>query len=966
MTAEFVTLPDRLPTEASGLTQLIRLLRHDGLADLVPAFVPPRELVQAATRLEFRRITGAGRTGLPSTAPANLPTALLAGTVHVGTPFAFVAESNGYAPTVSVGWLPGRTGIFASGLQAMLSGPEPISISLDETRLWAPSFGCLFGEPGLPDDPAQPVTLPNALDVLMDSLHGEPFTYLVYATPEPPNHTTQLLSLLRSTLTEIEQRHLLTDALAKANRVARHAIDLLEQRISSLERGLIEGLWRVSVLLGTRDAETTCRALPILVGAWRSGESTIPLRGHICAPGSSGYSAHSNIFSPAQLARVCSLPQRDRSGYAISNVVHFDVDHACIADDVKIGQILDGGRPSGSHFTVPTRLLCRHGLLCGHTGSGKSTTARTILAELGRRGIPFMVIDPVKPIVTEYASLAAQIPTLYMLRVGSLPEPGVPAFQLNPLAFPHGFPLFMHVDLLKSTFTASFGLIPPTPYLLETALYRAYRNRGWDTGTGQHSQPDDAFAFPTLSELVAELDQVVNEAGYSEEIRRNLLTALKVRLGNLCIGPRGLSLDTRASLPDEALFDSSVIVELQGLASHEEQALVMGLLLLRLIEVRKVRGLASQDDLSHLLVIEEAHRLLQNTKQRSAEEGNMAYHAIQAFAGLIAEMRAYGQGVLLVEQLPSRLAPEVVKQTSLKIVHRLTPTEDREAVGDAMCLTEDQKKHLAILRTGEAVAHQEGMDGAVLLHVRTISAASAQVRDWDHRWPSGLTKELRKVQEDGARRLRLVPWLRSPEIRKLADSAVIAGLANEPGAAILQRLEQGIVQAFLRATGGRKPEQRAVEVLTRATLQEAILSRYLVRGGSSADWERLRCLLDTAPGDALAELPKVFARSVGPHAWCAACPAPCRYRYDGQTLSKDRDFRRDFSAALTASGEERPTRIVAASRQVQDRFVIDGALLSAAARRALTYCTIGHEAIQIGMTTNEAEDLVNECYSQLS
>ena len=52
-----------------------------------------------------------------------------------------------------------------------------------------------------------------------------------------------------------------------------------------------------------------------------------------------------------------------------------------------------------------------------------------------------------------------------------------------------------------------------------------------------------------------------------------------------------------------------------------------------------------------MIVIEEAHRLL-----RAGREGASA-HAVELFASLLAEIRAYGEGIVVAEQIPAKLRP---------------------------------------------------------------------------------------------------------------------------------------------------------------------------------------------------------------------------------------------------------------------------------------------------------------------
>jgi hypothetical protein len=121
---------------------------------------------------------------------------------------------------------------------------------------------------------------------------------------------------------------------------------------------------------------------------------------------------------------------------------------------------------------------------------------------------------------------------------------------------------------------------------------------------------------------------------------------------------------------------------------------------------------ASPVRLRHLTVVEEAHRLL---RQPPPGAGNgPAAHAVEMFAGLLAEIRAYGEGLVIAEQIPSKLIPDVIKNTAVKVVHRLPALDDRETVGATMNLTPEQSRYLVTLVPGEAAVFTDGMDYPVL------------------------------------------------------------------------------------------------------------------------------------------------------------------------------------------------------------------------------------------------------------
>jgi hypothetical protein len=104
------------------------------------------------------------------------------------------------------------------------------------------------------------------------------------------------------------------------------------------------------------------------------------------------------------------------------------------------------------------------------------------------------------------------------------------------------------------------------------------------------------------------------------------------------------------------------------------------------------------------------------------------------FAAMLAEIRAYGEGLVIAEQIPSKLIPDVIKNTAVKIVHRLPARDDREAVGATMNITDDQSAYLVTLPPGQAAVFTDGMDFPVLARLPDRSGneqAAGEVRGPD-------------------------------------------------------------------------------------------------------------------------------------------------------------------------------------------------------------------------------------------
>jgi DNA helicase HerA-like ATPase len=62
----------------------------------------------------------------------------------------------------------------------------------------------------------------------------------------------------------------------------------------------------------------------------------------------------------------------------------------------------------------------------------------------------------------------------------------------------------------------------------------------------------------------------------------------------------------------------------------------------------------------------------------------------------------FGVGLVIAEQIAAKLVPDVVKNTALKVVHRLPAADDRDLVGAAMNLDRGQSRPVVSLAPGVA------------------------------------------------------------------------------------------------------------------------------------------------------------------------------------------------------------------------------------------------------------------------
>jgi DNA helicase HerA-like ATPase len=386
---------------------------------------------------------------------------------------------------------------------------------------------------------------------------------------------------------------------------------------------------------------------------------------------------------------------------------------------VSLGQVLDRQRMPAGPLQVPVESLNRHVFVCGATGGGKSQTVRALLEAASRAGVPWLVVEPAK---AEYRLMAARLTgsgaEVVRIRPG---EADAVAAGLNPLEpavddTGHRFPLQTHADLVRALFLAAFQSEEPFPQVLSAALTRMYEDCGWDLALGEPLTAGVTPAYPGLADLQRTAEQVVGEIGYSEEVKADVLGFIRVRLSSLRLGTTGRFLEGGHPVDVGRLLRRNTVLEIEDVGDDRDKAFLMGTVLLRLAEhLRLARRITpgGQPGLRHLTVVEEAHRLL----RRPDREGGPAAHAVELFAGLLAEVRAYGEGIVIAEQIPAKLIPDVIKNTAVKIVHRLPAADDREAVGATMNLSPAQSRYLVTLAPGEAAVSVDGTDHPLLVRM---------------------------------------------------------------------------------------------------------------------------------------------------------------------------------------------------------------------------------------------------------
>ena len=234
----------------------------------------------------------------------------------------------------------------------------------------------------------------------------------------------------------------------------------------------------------------------------------------------------------------------------------------------------------------------------------------------------------------------------------------VAPFRLNPFELLEGEIISAHVDMIKATFTSAFPMEASMPQLLEEAIYRSYEKKGWDIDNNENT--------------------IYGAEAYDPEVDSfPILSDLLEEMKNV--------------VEEKGFSRLSAFVKAEHRKNH---------------------------NFKHLTLVEEAHRLL--SKVEYGDSGSKK-SAVETFTDLLAEVRKYGEGLIIVDQIPNKLASEVLKNTNTKIIHKILAQDDKEAVGDTMLMDDKQKEYLSALEVGNAIVFSENTDKPVHVHITAVS-----------------------------------------------------------------------------------------------------------------------------------------------------------------------------------------------------------------------------------------------------
>ena len=577
----------------------------------------------------------------------------------------------------------------------------------------------------------------------MPGMPGTPFVGASVSQSRSTNHSTSTGSSLTKSFSETEGQSVSLDI---QNGWAMEMIKISETILERMRIGMNIGMWEtlttyssdnelVAKIIGGRlysEISSNCSTnlVPQKIDFKKNNEIIfIPKDFNTYGKDKT----YGSLVTSEELCAICSIPSENIPNFEIKKSKLYSLTYNEGNNNQSIGKICEYDKIlENTEFSLSESDINKHTFVCGMTGMGKTNTVKMILDKINK---PFLVIEPAKK---EYRNINKEkkVYTLGNVKLNSL--------RLNPFYILPGINPQQHIDLLKDLFSASFALYGPMPYIVEKCLSTVYEKKGWNLSFGYHpylidikdrrnafnedkiiekySEMAHKYLFPTMQDLKNEVDEYVESMEYDKELKGNIKSAINARIDSLCVGSKGYIFNSN-NIPDfNKLFSENTVLELEGLGDDADKSFSMGLVIIFLNEYMQVKKeLENTTGLKHILVIEEAHRLLKNINSEGNENfGNPKGKAVEHFTNMLAEMRSYGEGIIVSEQIPTKLAPDVIKNSSNKIVHRLASKDDQEIMANTIGLKSEEAIYIGNQKTGYALCSKEGLYQPLTIKIKRI------------------------------------------------------------------------------------------------------------------------------------------------------------------------------------------------------------------------------------------------------
>lgn len=324
----------------------------------------------------------------------------------------------------------------------------------------------------------------------------------------------------------------------------------------------------------------------------------------------------------------------------------------------------------------------------GRSGAGKTNLGFLMVETLVKVNKPCLILDWKR----NYRDLAT-LPGFEDMAIYTAGRSTAP-LRFNPLIPPPNTSPHTWIKKLIGVLAQAYLLGDGVMFLLQEAIDQVYSEAGVYSGSIER--------WPTFHDVMDQLrgrKAMGREAGWMSSAIR--------ALSSLCFGEMD-ALVNHGHDRVEDLLVRPVVLELDAL-TQSDKVFVASALVLWIHHLRMTEPV--RETFKNAIIIEEAHHILSG--ERHALVGGQSVMEL-AFR----EIREFGTAIILLDQMPSTIAPSALANTYAVFCFNLKHRSDVTAMSSAMLLDEDEKAVLGNLQVGEAVVRLQGRSSKpFMIHV---------------------------------------------------------------------------------------------------------------------------------------------------------------------------------------------------------------------------------------------------------
>ena len=420
----------------------------------------------------------------------------------------------------------------------------------------------------------------------------------------------------------------------------------------------------------------------------------------------------------------------------------------CYQNEQPSEQLIPIGRINNAYqIGLFPKALTQHMFVSGTTGSGKTTFVKNVIRHLPEN-VHFLIIDPVKE---EYLTFVDELHHQQLLKhqkpllikANAYSTEG--AIQINPFVVPDNCSVVEHVEFLTTVFaslmpTSVVGIDYISGMLKELYVHKFHEyyqsmNQPEDKWLGytrvflynsKESQKvfrKNPLCIPVLDDIGdIGLKWVEGITASGKSVSKNDIEILRYfqrwwnRLKDahpiFCYlfglkadqNKKGVYFKKSREFID-AIDQKNIVISLKRIRDPNEKKAVF-LFFTGLLDSYR-RGQDENDgELRHVTVLEEAHCIIPVSTRQLTEEsaGTANTNANELISGMLSEIRAFGEGIIISEQSPSKIIPDAIINTSTKIFKRTTYGPDLDRLAQAMGMSARERDYLSHLMISETIA----------------------------------------------------------------------------------------------------------------------------------------------------------------------------------------------------------------------------------------------------------------------